>query len=185
VGAKAVLRQIEKLHRLYLRPADIKANPRAISAINNADVIVVGPGNLFSSILPNFLVKDIRDAVIYSRAKKMYIANLFTQPGHTDGFTPVDFLDVIDKHIGSSIFEHIIYNNRPISDKIFKKHANLIIKERVMAPGFIKKDKRFIGRSISSNAPRPANASDPIAQIRNPFLHDSRKLAKAIMELCE
>jgi len=173
----------EKLYRLSLRPVDIKANPRAISAINNADVIVVGPGNLFSSILPNFLVKDIRDAVIRSSAKKIYIANLFTQPGHTDGFTPLDFIDVIYKHIGSGIFEHVIYNSKPISDKIFKKHANSIIKEIVAVPGFIKKDKQFIGRSIASNAPRPASASDPISQIRNPFLHDSRKLAKAIMEL--
>jgi uncharacterized cofD-like protein len=175
----------EKLHRLSLRPADIEANPRAISAINNADIIVVGPGNLFSSILPNFLVKGIRDAVIAARAKKIYISNLFTQPGHTDGFTPLDFVDVMNKHIGSGIFEHIIYNNRPISEEVFKKHANLIIKERVTVPGFVKSDKRFVGRSIASNVPRVASASDPIAQIRNPFLHDSKKLAKAIIELCK
>jgi len=168
-------REINKnLVKLSLRPANIKANPRAISAINNADVIIVGPGNLFSSILPNFLVPDIKNAVVKAKAKKIYIANLFTQPGHTEEFTPLDFVRTISDYIEKDIFTHIIYNN---------KHVHGKLEDRVATPPSLKKDKRFIGRSIASIALRHISASDPLAKTRNPFLHDSRKLAKAIMEL--
>jgi uncharacterized cofD-like protein len=172
-----------KLSSLYLAPKNIPANPRGIDAIENADMIVVGPGNLYSSIMPNLLVGGIKKALVSSGAKKIYISNLFTQPGHTDNFTIYDFVKAISKYTGKDIFTHIIYNNRPIPQEIFKKYKNSIISSQVQIPASIKKDKRFLGRSIAKLSPRLAAPSDPIAKIRNPFLHDSKKLAKAIMEL--
>jgi len=175
---------LTKLSRLYLTPKNIPANPRAISAIAGADVIVVGPGNLFSSILPNFLIRDMRSAMISSKAKKVYVANLFTQPGHTDGFTLQDFVETLSGYIGKDVFTNIIYNNRQIPKSVFKKYKNSIIASPVTIPSGLNKKGRFIGRSIAKSAPRILK-SDPIANIRNPFLHDPSKLAKAIIELCE
>jgi uncharacterized cofD-like protein len=133
--------------------------------------------------MPNLLVRDVKGALVSTAAKKIYISNLFTQPGHTDDFTVSDFTKTISKYMGEDIFTHIVYNNRPIPKEIFVKYKNSIISSQVSAPLSIKKDKRFRGRSIAKLAPRVASASDPIAKIRNPFLHDSKKLAKTIMEL--
>lgn len=174
---------LTKLVGIFLAPRSIKANPRAVLAIKNADVIIVGPGNLFSSVLPNFLVKEISREFCAAKAKKIYIANLLTQPGHTDGFSVSDFVKTLSRHIGEDAFAHIIYNNRNMGELLFRTHANSVVAAPVRVTREIKKDKRYIGRSLASTLPRRVSVADPIANIRNPFLHDSKKLAKAIMEL--
>ena len=173
----------ENLSRLYLRPRSPKANPRAIKAIRGADAIVVGPGNLFSSILPNFLVPDIRNALVSSRAKKIYISNLFSQPGHTDNFTPADFIRIISKYTDKDVFTHVIYNNRPINESIVKRYKNSFIGPPIRVTKEIRQDKRFVGRVVARSSPEKISSADPMAKIRNPFLHDSSKLARAIMSL--
>ena len=175
---------LTKLEGIFLAPRDIKANPRAVLAIKNADVVIVGPGNLFSSIIPNFLVKEISDEFRKTKAKKIYVANLFTQPGHTDNFNVADFVKTLANHIGEDAFTHVVYNNRSIPEFLLKAHGNAIVGAPVRVSDELKKDKRYVGRAIASRSPRQSYASDPIANIRNPFLHDSKKLAKAIMELC-
>ncbi|MFY9458086.1 MAG: gluconeogenesis factor YvcK family protein [Candidatus Spechtbacterales bacterium] len=176
---------LTKLARISLAPRDIKANPRAALAIKNADIIIVGPGNLFSSIIPNFLVKEISAEFRKAKARKIYVANLFAQPGHTDGFSVSDFVKTLAIHIGEDAFTHVVYNNRSIPEFLLKAHGNAIVAAPVRVTGEFKKDKRYVGRALASSSPRRIPASDPIASIRNPFLHDSKKLAKVIMELCE
>lgn len=173
-----------KLKKLTLSPAAIKANPRAVKAIEESDMIVVGPGNLYSSVLPNFLVPEIRQAFIASKAKKIYIANLFTQPGHTDNFSVPDFVGVLEKYIGTDPFTHVVYNTTSIPESLREKYSTGIIKAPVLMSKEFKKDPRFIGRAIASlTAMKKRDASDSIAKIRNPFLHDSKKIAKVLMEL--
>ncbi|MBI1888599.1 MAG: YvcK family protein, partial [Candidatus Spechtbacteria bacterium] len=142
----------------------------------------VGPGNLFSSILPNLLVRGVSYAIRRSKAKKIYIANLFTQPGHTDHFTVLEFVRVLASYIGEDVFDHIIYNNR-FPDSFSNAGANASVGAPVASGVFAKKDKRFIGRSVASSLIRRTSASDPIARIRNPFLHDPLKLGKVIWEV--
>jgi len=173
----------ENLRKLGLRPHGIKANPRAIKAIRGADAIVVGPGNLFSSILPNFLVPDIRNAVVNSKAKKIYISNLFSQPGHTDNFTPADFIKVIAQYMGRDAFTHIIYNSKPLSESTVKKYKNSFIGPQVQISKEVAREKRFVGRVVAKSSPRRVSSADPLARMRNPFLHDSSKLAQAIIKL--
>jgi len=186
IGEKNITQSREittNLRRISLRPRSPKANPRATRAIRGANVIIVGPGNLFSSILPNFLVPEIRDAFISSKAKKIYISNLFTQPGHTDNFTLADFVKVISEYTGKDVFTHILYNNKPISDAIVKKYKNPLIGPPIQATKEIGQDKRFVGRSIAKSSPQKTSSADPLAKMRNPFLHDSSKLARVIMNL--
>jgi len=172
----------EKLHSLYIEPKNIRANPRAVEAINSADVIVVGPGNLFSSIIPNFLVSSIRAAFMKSKAKKIYISNLFTQPGHTDNFSIPDFVKILSGFLGEDVFSSILYNNKQISGNVIKKYKNSVISSMAGIPEGLEKDRRYIARPIAKVSPRVIS-SDPMAKMRNPFLHDSKKVAKAIMEL--
>ena len=174
----------EKLDKLIIAPKSAQANPRTLLAIKEADVILVGPGNLFSSILPNFLIKEISEEFRKAKAKKIYIANLFTQPGHTDGFSAADFVRIISECIGADVFTHIIYNSRPIPDFMLKAYGNAIVGSSVLTTSKMRKDKRYIARALASSKPRITTSSDPIVGIRNPFLHDSRKLSKAIIDLC-
>ena len=171
----------DNLKNLSLLPRSIQANPRAIKAIHEADIIVVGPGNLYSSILPNLLVPEIKKALIASRAKKIYVANLFTQTGHTDNFSVRDFLGVLEQYVGVDIFDYVIYNTAVLAPSLLKKYASAI-GSPVKFSSDMKKDKRFIGRSLVSSVVRRGSA-DPIAKTRNPFLHDSRKLAAVVMGL--
>lgn len=177
-ASKAIHRNLKKLS---LAPASIQANPRAIKAINEADFIVVGPGNLYSSVLPNLLVQEIARALVTSRAKKIYVANLFTQKGHTDNFSVRDFLAVLERYLGADIFSHVIYNTAAIAPSLMKEYGNAVGSPVRFSPD-LKKDKRFIGKSLVSSLVR-RNSADPIAKTRNPFLHDSRKLAVAVMSI--
>lgn len=169
------------LKTFSLAPASIKANPRALKAISEADAIIIGPGNLYSSILPHLLVPAIRHALILSRAKKIYVANLFTHEGHTDDFSVLDFIAVLERYLKADIFDYVIYNTASVAPALLKKYS-YAVKSPVRFSAELKKDKGFVGRSLVSTAIR-ASSADPIAKIRNPFLHDSRKLARVVMEL--
>lgn len=171
------------LKTMTLSPHSLKGNPRAITALTEADLIVVGPGNLYASILPHFLIPEIRNAFISSPAKKIYIANLFTQPGHTDRFTVSDYLAVLTHYIGTDAFTHILYNTAKLPASFIKKYANKITGSPVGISRASKKDSRFIGRALASTRIKPRTASDPLSSIRNPFVHDRKKLAQAIMDI--
>lgn len=181
ITTSKVLRK--KLKKLSISPNRAKANPKAVFAINSADLIAVGPGNLFSSIIPNFLVKEIRDAFLGARAKKIYVANLFTQPGHTDNFTLSDFLKTLSFYIGKDVFDNVIYNIKPIPQDTFLAYKNSAISNPLAVSEKEKSEARFIGRPIARIVPRSVSKSDPISKYRNPFLHDAKKLARSIMEL--
>jgi uncharacterized cofD-like protein len=89
----------------------VRAYPEAVRAILDADLIIAGPGSLFTSILPNLLVKDIRQAVAASPALRIYVCNVATQPGETDGFDVGQHVDALRRHAGRGLFAHVLANN--------------------------------------------------------------------------
>lgn len=105
------------IERLYLEPDDCDPHPDAIAAIAQADVITIGPGSLFTSILPPLLVRGVVDAIVGSHAKKIFICNLMTQPGETDGLTARRHLEIVRNYSPALQFDHIVVNNRPIRDE--------------------------------------------------------------------
>ncbi len=174
--------------KLFLKP-DVKPNPKAISAIKKADLIIIAPGKFYTSILPNFLVKDVSKAIQKSRAKKVFVCNLMTQIGNTDGFKVEDFLIILEKYLGKNIIDYVIFN----TGKLLKKQIEEV---RKVFPGadFIKYDeallkrKNFIGQDLIDRQIHKLNPVDTLvkkANKRTMILHQSNKLAKIILNLCK
>lgn len=99
-----------KVHHIELFPAELHPLPEALSAIREADAIVIGPGSLYTSVLPNLLVPELTEAIAASPAKKIYVCNVMTQPGETDAFSAAEHVEVIYRHIGRKLFDYIIVN---------------------------------------------------------------------------
>jgi uncharacterized cofD-like protein len=109
--------------RLSLLPERPSCSARVTEALARADVIVAGPGSLYTSILPPLLVPDVADAIWSSRATRILVANLMTEAGETDGFTVLDHLLTIERHLGRQLFDCVIYNTGAVSDSLSGSYA--------------------------------------------------------------
>lgn len=108
----------KKIHRVFLSPDNIRPLPETLVAIKKADLIIIGPGSLYTSILPNLLVPKMGEAVRKSRAKKVYICNLMTQAGETHEFSASDHVTTIYDHLGCSCIDTILVNNEEIPQDV-------------------------------------------------------------------
>jgi uncharacterized cofD-like protein len=108
--------------RLHMEPADAPACAPAVRAIRRADTIIIGPGDLYTSLLPNFLVRDIARAVRESEAEKVYICNLMTKHGETDGYKASDFVNAIHQYLGGRV-DRVIVNDGPFLPEVLKTYA--------------------------------------------------------------
>ncbi|MCI3926949.1 YvcK family protein [Paenibacillus sp. TRM 82003] len=122
-GESKITKYGGRIARLYLDPPDVAPLPEAIEAIRAADVIVLGPGSLYTSVLPNLLVPGITEAIRASNAVKVYICNVMTQPGETDGFSVSDHVNAIASHVGGKLFEHVIVNDSDIPRRVRSLYA--------------------------------------------------------------
>lgn len=153
-----------KILRVLLSPDNAQVYPPAVSAILNADLIIIGPGSLYTSILPNLLVSGLVDAVRSSRAEVFYVSNVATQRGETDGFNVSDHLHVLEQHIGKNVFDLVISNNRFAGD----------LGARV----------DWVQNDATSRRDFKVYETD-LADDLYPWRHDSKKLAKAIINVFE
>jgi uncharacterized cofD-like protein len=104
-----------KIDRLYLDPPDCRPMPEALAAIAAADIITFGPGSLFTSILPPLLVQGVPQAIAASKAVKVFVCNLMTQPGETDGMTARRHLEIVKEYAPEIKFDFVVVNSQPIS----------------------------------------------------------------------
>jgi uncharacterized cofD-like protein len=150
------------VQRVWLEPSNPAAYPQVIQAILASDLLVIGPGSLFTSILPNLLVPDLVAAIKASRALKLYICNVATQLGETEGYSCEDHIKVLSDHIGGTIFDIIVVNNHY---------------EGKLSPGI-----EWVKSVPENETEYPIYQADLIDEVQ-PWRHDSMKLAKAIMDL--
>ena len=108
---------------LQMLPENPKPVDGVIKAIEEADIIVLGPGSLYTSIIPNLLVGGVTDAIRKSRAKKVYVCNIMTQPGETDDYSVCDHLRAIEKHSYEGIADAVIVNRSALPDELYEKYA--------------------------------------------------------------
>ena len=111
VGESAISKARQPIEWVYLEPTGVPAYPPALRVLLEADLIVAGPGSLFTSVMPNLLVDDIERAIRTSDALKMYVCNVATQPGETDGFSVADHVTAIERHTGPGLFPFVLANN--------------------------------------------------------------------------
>ncbi len=111
------------IRRLHLEPEECLPLPQALTAIRAADIITVGPGSLYTSILPNLLVAKVARVIGQSSATKIFISNLMTQPGETDGYSAREHLEAVRKYAPEIHFDFVVVNNRRISDEQAERYA--------------------------------------------------------------
>jgi uncharacterized cofD-like protein len=111
------------IRRLHLEPERCLPLPQVLKAIRMADIITVGPGSLYTSILPNLLVAQVAPVIGGSSATKIFVSNLMTQPGETDGYTAREHLETIRKYAPEIHFDFVVVNNRRISDEQAQRYA--------------------------------------------------------------
>ena len=160
-----------KIKKVFLKPK-VRAYPEAVKAIKESDLIVIGPGDLYSSIAQILLTQGISRAIKKTKAKKIYISNLMTKYGETNNFSVVDFTKEIEKYLGGKV-DYVIYNIKKPSEKRLanykKEHPELL--NLVKLDPASSKDKKFIGVDTLS--------------LSGPIIHDPDKLAKILLKLCK
>jgi uncharacterized cofD-like protein len=109
-GQASVSHANEPIARVQIDPADVRANPEAIERILEADLIVIGPGSLYSSVLPNLLISDIHDALSGAEGLRVYVCNVATQPGETTGYSASRHLTALFDHAGDELFDMVLLN---------------------------------------------------------------------------
>lgn len=113
----------KRIHRVKLYPEQAEAVQSSLDAIRNAEAIVLGPGSLYTSVIPNLLVEGIGDAICRSKAVKIYICNVMTQPGETDGYTASMHVKAIMDHAGRNAVDYVIVNSTPVPEDLKQKYA--------------------------------------------------------------
>lgn len=122
-GESQIPKTGKRIRRVFLNPQNPNPSEGVLQAIEEADGIIAGPGSLYTSILPNLLVKDVSEAIRASQACKIYVCNVMTQPGETDSFTASDHLRAIYDHVGERLFDITIINNEVPPPKIQEQYA--------------------------------------------------------------
>jgi len=173
--SKIAQRKIEqncRIKNVFLSPKKVNPLPEVIEAIGDADMIILGPGSLYTSIIPNLLVDGVSEAIQNSSAIKIYVCNIMTQPGETEKYTAYDHLKAIQEHAGGQFFiDYCIVNTRVISggllEKYFKDGAEPVRIDRA----------KFRERNIKL-------IEEDVLKIYHDYIrHDTEKLAKILAKL--
>lgn len=167
------------IKKMTLQPKP-KLNPKALTAIAEADMIIVGPGNLYSSLVPNLLVPGIGKAIVAANAKKVVIANLINRHGHTDEFSVNDYVRILEGFIGKpGVFDAVIYNTKRPAKALVRRYSD---EGTLVERGFEENmPLQYVGADILSERVPKKSKTDVIA--RALIRHDSDKLARVITGL--
>jgi uncharacterized cofD-like protein len=114
----------KRIDRVYLQPEETMPVESSLEAIRDADAIILGPGSLYTSILPNLLVQGVADTLRKSQAVKIYICNVMTQPGETDGYSASEHVQAILDHVGPGIIDYVVINNQNVAEELRQKYAD-------------------------------------------------------------
>ena len=163
-GESRIPKMAGRVRRVWLEPNDAPAYPPVIKAILSADMIVIGPGSLYTSLLPNLLVQDLLGAIRSSRAVKVYICNIVTQAGETDSFTCYDHIRAMEEYVGDSLFDVLLCNEN------FRGQLNV--------------GDQWVQIDDKTRSDSRTQYADLINET-HPWRHDSIKLSDALMGILD
>lgn len=160
----------QPIKSVYLEPEEVFAEGAALQAIDEADMIILGPGSLYTSIMPNLLINKITEHIKASKATKMYICNVMTQPGETAGYTVADHIEAIENHAGVGLIDMVLVNETKFKQGIIDRYAKVgaepveIDAERIEEKGI---------KIVRAN----------LIDSENKAVHDSMRLAKVVIDI--
>ncbi|MBU3196244.1 YvcK family protein [Clostridium algidicarnis] len=167
---KEAISQKSPINKIMIEPKDAKALVDSVEAIKTADAIILGPGSLYTSVIPNLLVKDIGEAIKKTSAIKIYVSNIMTQPGETDDYTVVDHVKAIIDHSYDGVIDYVIANigeiGKELEEKYLEENSKLVTKDE-------KELEKLNIKLIES---------DFVKTTKGLIRHDSEKLASVIVE---
>lgn len=167
---KAVLEYNSSIDEVFIEPKDAKAIKEALIAINTADAVILGPGSLYTSIIPNLLVREIRDTLHKTSALKIYVSNIMTQPGESDNYGVKDHIKAINKHAHFKAIDCVLVNIGKISSDL----ENLYLKDNSIMVNINESEVAKLGIKVIK--------SDFVKVIKGHVRHDEEKLAAIIVE---
>ncbi|MFC4557483.1 uridine diphosphate-N-acetylglucosamine-binding protein YvcK [Virgibacillus kekensis] len=163
----------KKIERVFLSPQPVLPLPNAVQALKNADLVVIAPGSLYTSILPNLIIPQIDTALQETQGKVVYVCNVMTQAGETTGYTAADHIQAIRDHIGDNCVDSIVVHNEPINRNVRDVYA-----EENAEPVIYDTDRLLeMGLQIIE--------SDIINHSHTTLRHDTRKIAKLLYSLID
>ena len=166
---------------LFLDP-EAEINPKAVQAIQSADLVVICSGKLYSSVGPHLLIKGMKEALKATKAKKVYISNLMTLHGQTDNFTVVDHVNALESLAGEKIFDYVVYNNEKPSSYLLKRYASEGESfVNFKADDFKNTHYEAIGAPLLSHKAHHVSSNDPLK--RTLIRHDGEKVARLLMSI--
>lgn len=157
------------IRRLYLNPRRVKPVSEAIEAICHADLILIGPGSLYTSILPNLLIPEIEHAIERSKAPRVYISNLMTQPGETTGYSLSQHLNAIQRHVPRKIIDYVVANRKSISPEVARRYLKQGAERVIVDLPILQKYKVRV-------------ILDSLLEEHGVIRHDSERLARLLLE---
>lgn len=169
-GESAISHSANSIDYVYLDPATPEPLPEALEAIAAADLIVIGPGSLYTSVIPNLLVPHIAEAIAHSAATRAYVCNVMTQPGETDHMSAVDHVEAIRRHVDRPVFEYVVLNDQRPQREVMERYA-------ASGAEFIAPDARQIAKL--GYIPVQEGLLEEDGFVR----HDPSRLAKVLVDL--
>ncbi|MBU4311661.1 MAG: YvcK family protein [Candidatus Omnitrophica bacterium] len=169
-GETKIVEQAFPIRRVFLEPVNCRPSKESFEAIDEADIIILGPGSLYTSVIPNLLVSGIADRIALSRAPKVYVCNVMTQAGETDNYTAFDHLNTVISHTRPDIVNSCIVNTGVVPPELLKKYE-----EENAYPVLADSDK-IIEKGYSVIEEDIINTKDYVR-------HDAGKFSKIIMDL--
>ena len=169
-GESNISKSLSPIQRLYLKPEGCAAAEDALEAIQNADGIVLGPGSLYTSILPNLLIEDLSDALAASRAPKIYICNVMTQPHETDHFSAFDHVNTLVEHSRPEVLSHVLVNTGQVPAPVLGRYA----KEEAYPVAADLAKIRSLGYQV---------VEDNIVTFHDTVRHNSRRVSKMVLDI--
>lgn len=171
-GESMIPKARNQIKRVMIEPENVEPLDEALEALQEADAILVGPGSLYTSIIPNLLVPKLAQAIMESNAVKIFVCNVMTQPGETDNYSVSDHLEAIHAHVGHHLFDYVIVNDGEIPPQVQSKYAE----EGAQAVHLDLEEVKKRGYQV---------IADKLVLFRTYLRHDAARLSHHIYQLVE
>lgn len=171
-GESSIPKAGQPIKRVFIEPADVEPLEEAVEALREADAILIGPGSLYTSIIPNLIVPKLAQTIVESDAVKLFVCNVMTQPGETDNYSVSDHLEAVYRHIGHHLFDYVIVNDGEIPPQVQDKYAE--------------KGAKAVHLDLDEVTKRGYQViADSLVLFRTYLRHDAEKLSHHIYQLVE